>query len=83
MTMKALSIRLDNTLSREFGRVCREAGYKKNTLLTRLIAAYIQHQKRTKERAKGSDPFARVVGAMNIAPLLSSPDDIDRTVYNL
>lgn len=81
--MKALSVRIDDRLSKEFDEVCRKTGYKKNTLLTRLIASFIQHQKaRVKGRKGNEDPFLEVIGFMDLPPLESS-DEIDKAVYGL
>lgn len=87
--MKALSIRLDDKLGKEFDRVCLRTGYKKNTLLTRLIAAFVSHQKQDRSRRmhKDKDPFDAVIGLVRSEPLLSSllssEDDIDKVVYDL
>ncbi len=81
--MKALSIRIEDDLSEEFDAICRKTGYKKNTLLARLIESFVRHQKNALGERKGSkDPFAQVIGLMNIEPLLPADDEIDRIVYN-
>lgn len=82
--MKALSIRLDDVLGRQLDDVCRKTGYKKNTLLTRLIASFVRHQKKALGRGKKrTDPFSGVIGLMKVEPLLQSPDEIDKVVYGL
>lgn len=81
--MKAISIRLDSKLGTAFDAACKAAGYKKNTLLARLIAAFVQHQRAhagTKTSAKRADPFAAVIGTLRIGSLT---DDIDDVVYSL
>lgn len=81
--MKALSIRIDNHLSDEFDAVCRKTGYKKNTLLARLIESFVRHQKKILGAKKGSvDPFAQVIGLMDVGPLIPADDEIDRIVYD-
>lgn len=84
--MKALSIRLDDHLGKEFDEICRKAGYKKNTLLTRLIATFVRHQKKGGGGRKGKDPFLDVIGLMQVEPFAGtavSDDDVDRVVYDL
>lgn len=84
--MKALSIRLDDNLGKEFDEICRKTGYKKNTLLTRLIATFVRHQKKTGGGQKGKDPFLDVIGLMQMGPFLGTPisdDDVDQVVYDL
>ena len=81
--MKAISIRIDDRLGRQFEEVCQETGYKKNTLLTRLIASFVRHHHATTGSAKKRDPFAGVIGLMQAGPLLNSPDAIDKAVYDL
>ncbi len=80
--MKAISIRIDDRLGRQFDQICQETGYKKNTLLTRLIASFIRHHQSVRSAGK-KDPFALVIGLMEADPLLSSPDAIDKAVYGL
>lgn len=83
--MKAISIRLDDRLGKEFDSLCRQAGYKKNTLLTRLIASFVRHQKSqgaTSLRTK-DDPFAKVIGLMAIGNLTDAETTIDQVVYDL
>lgn len=80
--MKALSIRIDEKLGKEFDELCKKAGYKKNTLVTRLIASFVRYQKRILgEQRKKRDPFIDVIGLMQMEPFLKSPEEIDKVVY--
>lgn len=83
--MKALSIRLDSHLSREFDTICKEYGYKKNGIVVRLIEAFVssrQSQKKSKKNEK-SDPFLDVIGLYEgIVPSHSS-QEIDQLVYHI
>ena len=82
--MKALSIRLDDDLGKEFEKVCQKTGYKKNTLVTRLIASFVRHQKQVFPKGKkANNPFAEVIGVIQSDSLLSAAEDIDRAVYDL
>lgn len=83
--MKAISIRIDEGLGREFDALCRERGCKKNTLLVRLIDAFVKHNRgQFARRSKTKkDPFAAVIGLMNVQPMLTKVDDIDTVVYNV
>ncbi len=83
--MRAISIRIEDDLGKQFDEVCKKAGYKKNTLLTRLIASFVKYQKRggSVRQNKSKDPFLEVIGLMNIHPLLNSSEDIDKIVYGL
>lgn len=82
--MKALSIRLDDQLNRQFNEACKKAGYKKNTLVSRLIASFVRHQKQTKSsRQKVKDPFAEVIGLLKQESFFESGDEIDKIVYHL
>lgn len=86
--MKALSIRLDDRLGTKFDSICRRTGYKKNTLVTRLIQAFVQGQEnRTDQHANRSqrdtrDPFEKVIGIIN-QPIGLSADEIDKVIYGL
>lgn len=88
--MKAISLRLDNRLGSQFDNLCKQLGYKKNTLLTRMIASFVAHKKNTlsskttsKNKRLKSDPFLSVIGIVSTDPLLSEEDSIDKVVYNL
>lgn len=82
--MKALSIRLDNQLGRQFDRLCQQLGYKKNTLITRLVAGFVAHQSkpRKKHRISGRSRVLRTAGTVEMPPMLSS-QEIDEIVYNI
>lgn len=82
--MKALSIRLENSLSRQFDEACRQSGIKKNTLVTRLIVSFVNYQKEKGKlkNHKSHDPFLEVVGFMNIPSMLVEEGDIDHVVYD-
>jgi len=82
--MKALSIRLDNQLGRQFDRLCQQLGYKKNTLITRLVAGFVAHhsKNRTKKLTAGRSRLLRAAGTVEMPPLLS-PNEIDEIVYNI
>ena len=79
--MKAISIRLDDKLGREFDRVCQKTGYKKNTLVTRLISSFVSHQKDFLSRRQKKDPFVAVIGSLDLPALLDDSDTIDKIVY--
>lgn len=83
--MKAISVRLDDRLGKAFDEICAAAGYKKNTLLTRLIAAFVRYQKgRPAERlARKHDPFEAAIGVVSIRHPVVTNEDIDRVVYTL
>lgn len=81
--MKAISIRIDEKLGREFDALCRQAGYKKNTLLSRLIESFVRYQKQVAGRRRSKDRFVKFIGLMNLKPLLTSSDEIDKAVYDL
>lgn len=82
--MKALSIRLDDKLGKQFNDICRKTGYKKNTLVTRLIASFVNHQKQIFSPSLATqDPFEASIGSLKIGNLLSSEDAIDQAVYDL
>lgn len=92
--MKALSLRLDDRLSRQFDAVCSQLGYKKNTILTRMIAAFVQHKQNIsstmgKKQPTKPDPFLSVIGIIDspngetLLPSDTDGDDIDKIVYNL
>ena len=82
--MKALSIRLDDDLGKKLEEVCRKTGYKKNTLVTRLIAAFVRKQQSlTLSGKKKADPFEEVIGLLKSDPLLTTPQAIDEAVYDL
>lgn len=83
--MRTISIRIDEKLGDRFDRICRQSGYKKTTLISRLIAAFVRHQgatlsRRSKRRA---DPFAATIGLLKLEPLLDSLEAIDSVVYDL
>lgn len=82
--MRSLSIRVDDSLGRALDEFCQQAGYKKNTVVTRLISAFVRHQKRSKgvRNRKSADPFQEVIGLLHVEPLLTDPDAIDRAVYS-
>lgn len=82
--MRALSIRLDDRLGKDFEEVCQKTGYKKNTLLVRLIDSFVRHQKKASRlRGARKDPFEDVIGLMKIEPLMPISEEIDRVVYHL
>ncbi len=87
--MRAISIRLDERLGRQFDQLCQIGGYKKNTVLTRLIAAYVNYYGAGRKtspatrRSKSLDPFMKVIGLMKQPALLPSGDEIDQIVYGL
>ena len=85
--MKAISIRLEDSLGRQFDDACRRTGHKKNTLLTKLIAAFVRHQRASlrvgQAGKKNKDPFLEVIGLMREESLLHSPEDIDRILYDI
>ncbi len=92
--MKALSLRLDDRLSRQFDAACRRLGYKKNTLLTRMITAFVQHKQnltsaKGKKQTTKPDPFLNVIGIISEHPASKdesfslSEKEIDQIVYEL
>ena len=86
--MKALSVRLEDSLSNKFDRLCRELGYKKNTVISRLIQTFVQvqtHQPLSmqKETPNPQDPFLAVIGLADLKPLLPPSHDIDAFLYQL
>ncbi|MBI2340348.1 MAG: hypothetical protein HYU99_08305 [Deltaproteobacteria bacterium] len=79
--MKALSIRLDDDLGRKFDAVCKQTGHKKNTVVSRLIQAFVlsrSHGKAVSSKKK-RDPFLDVIGIANIESSISN-EDIDKIV---
>lgn len=87
--MKSLSVRLDDSLGSAFDDLCHNMGYKKNTLITRLIQAFVTSQTTSVARTtktlqrKKKDPFSDVIGLINTKPLLTSSNEIDALVYHL
>jgi hypothetical protein len=83
--MKAISVRLDDQLGKQFDELCQKSGYKKNTVVTRLIEFFVKNQqkKATLEKKKIKDPFHQVIGLMQMEPLLHEIDDLDKVVYDL
>ena len=81
--MKAISIRLEDGLGRQFDELCRKSGYKKNTLLTRLIASFVRHQKALLSNKRTQDPFAGVIGLLHMEPFLGADETIDKVIYDL
>lgn len=83
--MKSLSIRLDESLGKQFDTVCQKAGYKKNTVVSRLIRAFVASRSGRKITSPGKkkDPFMDVIGIDDLEPLLTRPDSIDSVVYDL
>ena len=83
--MKAISIRLDDKLGKEFDQACRRTGYKKNTLLSRMIASFVKRQKEIHPLGfkKAKDPFEKVIGLMEVGSLVPTEDLLDKVVYDL
>ena len=88
--MKAISLRLDNQLSRQFDDACRHLGYKKNTIITRMILSFVTHKNKIslktaqKKKKSSADPFLSVIGSLSPdEALISIEDDIDKLVYDL
>lgn len=82
--MKALSVRLDDRLARQFDAVCEREGYKKNGIMTRLIQLFVKQRSVVKvtSHARSEDPFLRVIGILQ-GPLLKKGESIDDLVYDL
>jgi len=79
--VKTLSIRLDDNLGKAFDESCQRTGLKKNTLVARLIASFVRHQKALLKGKKGmKDPFEEVIGLMKIEPFLDASESVDKAV---